>query len=105
VTADVDAHLVDRAVVSLRSLLGLIGSPPQDRSTTGRTSLWSAAIQRRPAVVARCLSTPDVQATVRTAREYGLPLSVRATGHDWAGRAVRDGGLVIDVSGMRDITH
>jgi hypothetical protein len=31
--------------------------------------------------------------------------SVRATGHDWAGRAVRDGGLVIDVSGMRDITH
>jgi FAD/FMN-containing dehydrogenase len=56
-------------------------------------------------VVARCLSTADVQATVRTAREYGLPLSVRATGHDWAGRAVRDGGLVIDVSGMRDITH
>jgi FAD/FMN-containing dehydrogenase len=41
---------------------------------------------------------------VLAAREAGLPLSVRAGGHDWAGRAVREGGLVVDLTGMRAVT-
>jgi FAD/FMN-containing dehydrogenase len=41
---------------------------------------------------------------VRAARRHGLPLSVRGGGHDWAGRALRDDGLVIDLTGMRDVT-
>ncbi|WUH98188.1 FAD-binding oxidoreductase [Spirillospora sp. NBC_00431] len=71
---------------------------------TAATSLWNGAVSRRPAVVVRCAGTGDVQAGVRTAREYGLPLSVRGRGHDWAGRALRDGGLTLDMTGMRDVS-
>jgi hypothetical protein len=46
----------------------------------------------------------DVQAAVRAARSHGLPLSVRGGGHDWAGRALRHDGLVIDLSVMRKVT-
>jgi FAD/FMN-containing dehydrogenase len=44
----------------------------------------------------------DVQSALRTARDCDLPLSVRGGGHDWAGRALCD-GIVIDLSGMRDV--
>ncbi|MFC6880746.1 MULTISPECIES: FAD-binding oxidoreductase [Actinomadura] len=66
-------------------------------------ALWNAAVVRRPAVVVRCADVADVQAGVRTAREFGLPLTVRGGGHDWAGSALRDGGLTLDLSGMRDV--
>src|SRR6476469_4649628 len=66
-------------------------------------AVWNGAVEHRPAVVVRCASAEDVQAGVRVAREYGLPLSVRGGGHDWVGRAVRDGGLTLDLSAMRDV--
>lgn len=66
--------------------------------------VWNGAARRRPAIVAFCKQPEDVQAAVRAARRHGLPLSVRGGGHDWAGRALRDGGLVIDLAGMRDVT-
>jgi hypothetical protein len=65
--------------------------------------LWNAQVKGRPAVVARCRTTADVQAAVRAARSAGMPLSVLAGGHDWAGRAIRDGGLLVDLSGMRRV--
>jgi FAD/FMN-containing dehydrogenase len=65
--------------------------------------LWNGAVRRRPAIVAFCGQPEDVQAAVRAARRHGLPLSVRGGGHDWAGRALRDDGLVIDLTGMRDV--
>jgi len=65
--------------------------------------LWNGAVRRRPAMVAFCQQAEDVQAAVRAARRHGLPLSVRGGGHDWAGRALRDDGLVIDLTGMRDV--
>lgn len=100
-TAGVDAQLVSRAVTSLRGRGAVVatGGPSYDRATT----LWNAAIRRRPAVVVHCRSAADVQAAVRAAREYDLPLSVRSGGHDWAGRALREDGLVVDVSGMRQV--
>jgi FAD/FMN-containing dehydrogenase len=55
-------------------------------------------------VIARCRDTAEVALAVRAARDAGLPLSVRAGGHDWAGRALRDGGLVVDLTGMRGVT-
>jgi FAD/FMN-containing dehydrogenase len=55
--------------------------------------VWNAALDRRPAVVARCLDGDDVRTALLIARENGVPLSVRGGGHDWAGRALRDGGL------------
>jgi hypothetical protein len=66
--------------------------------------LWNGAVERRPAVLARCADPADVQAAVRIARAHELPLSVRGGGHDWAGRALRQGGLVIDLSEMRQVT-
>jgi FAD/FMN-containing dehydrogenase len=65
--------------------------------------VWIPAVRHRPALVAFCKRPEDVQAAVRAARRHGLPLSVRGGGHDWAGRALRDDGLVIDLTGMRDV--
>lgn len=67
------------------------------------SALWNGAIDHRPALVVRCGTTAHVQAAVRAARAHGLPLSVRAGGHDWAGRAIRPGGLVVDLSRMRQV--
>ncbi len=52
---------------------------------------------------ALCETVEDVQAALRIARENNMPLSVRGGGHDWAGRSLRDGGLVIDLSVMRQV--
>src|SRR5215813_14242339 len=66
--------------------------------------IWNGAVDNHPAFIARCAGVEDLQAAVRIAREHGLPLSVRGGGHDWAGRSVREGALVVDLSGMRRVT-
>ncbi len=66
--------------------------------------LWNAAVTARPRVVARCSSSTDVQTAIRTAGEEGLPLAVRGGGHDWAGRALADDGLAVDLSPMRQVS-
>ena len=65
-------------------------------------SLWNAMIDRRPAVIVRCLGAADVVASVRAAREFGLPLSVKGGGHNIAGLAVCE-GLMLDMSLMRGV--
>ncbi|QUX31442.1 FAD-binding oxidoreductase [Nocardiopsis akebiae] len=66
-------------------------------------TLFNAAAESIPRVVVRCTSTADVQAVVRAARDHQVPLSVRGGGHDFWGRAVRPGGIVLDLTGMRGI--
>jgi FAD/FMN-containing dehydrogenase len=58
-------------------------------------------IDKRPALIVRCRSAQHVAAAVRTAREEGLEISVRGCGHNVAGRAVRDGALMIDLNTMK----
>jgi FAD/FMN-containing dehydrogenase len=65
--------------------------------------IWNGAVAHQPALFALCENAEDVRAAVRFARAHELPLSVRGGGHDWAGRALRDGGLVIDLTRMRQI--
>src|SRR6266511_5271998 len=60
-------------------------------------------VDRRPALIARCQGTADIVDAVHLARETGLEISVRGGGHNVAGRAVTDGGLMIDLSQMRGI--
>jgi FAD/FMN-containing dehydrogenase len=60
-------------------------------------------IDRRPAAIARCTAPSDVAAAVRFASDEGLYPAVRGGGHNVAGLAMLDGGLVIDVSLMKDI--
>jgi FAD/FMN-containing dehydrogenase len=65
--------------------------------------VWNGMVDRRPACIARCRTTDDVVEAVRFARENALPIAVRGGGHNAAGLAVCDGGLVVDLSGMRDV--
>ena len=65
--------------------------------------VWNGMIDRRPACIARCRSVDDVQAAIRFARDNDLPIAIRGGGHNAAGLAVCDGGMVIDLRGMRDV--
>ena len=65
--------------------------------------VWNATVDRRPALIARCLTTSDVQAAVRFAAAHTMLVSVRGGGHHIAGNAVAEGGLMIDLSGMRTV--
>jgi hypothetical protein len=67
------------------------------------TRLWNGAVTRQPAAVVRPTSRTEVRAAIRYARESEIPISVRGGGHDWAGRALNTGGLVIDMSLMRRV--
>ncbi len=64
---------------------------------------WNGAIDRRPALIARCAGTDDIVEAVRFAREHDLLVSVRGGGHAVAGHAVCDGGLMIDFSLMKTV--
>jgi FAD/FMN-containing dehydrogenase len=87
----------------LRSVMSGRAALPGDERYNEGCRVWNAAVSRRPAIVAFCKQHEDVQAAVRAARRHGLPLSVRSGGHDWAGRALREGGLVIDLTGLREV--
>ncbi|MDQ4107060.1 MAG: FAD-binding oxidoreductase [Actinomycetota bacterium] len=65
--------------------------------------VWNGMIDRRPAMIARCVGAADVMAAVRFAGEHDLPVAVRGGGHAVAGHAVCDGGLVVDLSAMTGI--
>lgn len=90
-------------VDQLRSALrGPLLQPGEAGYDTAR-SLWNAMIDRRPALVANCTGTADVLAAVAFARKQKLRLAVRGGGHNIAGNALCDDGLVIDMGGMRSV--
>ena len=66
-------------------------------------SVWNAMIDRQPALIVRCLGVTDVVACVNAARTHGLPLSIKGGGHNIAGLAVCEGGLMLDMSLMRGV--
>jgi FAD/FMN-containing dehydrogenase len=65
--------------------------------------VYNGAIDRRPAVIARCVDAADVIAAVGFAREYGVPLAVRGGGHSGPGLGTCDDGVVVDLSKMRGV--
>jgi FAD/FMN-containing dehydrogenase len=84
------------------SVSGGVALPGDELYDLGR-HVWNGAVRRHPAIIAFCRQPEDVQAAMRAARRYGLQLSVRGGGHDWAGRALCDNGLVIDLTAMREV--
>ncbi|MET7669182.1 FAD-binding oxidoreductase [Micromonospora luteifusca] len=94
---------VATATARLRALLGDRLHEPGDPGFVTTTRLWNGAVRRAPVLVAQCLNDDEVADAVRIAARCHLALSVRSGGHDWAGRALRDGGLVLDLTGLRDV--
>ena len=90
---------LDRLAATLRGDVVPAGSPQYDETRR----IWNAMIDRRPALFVRCRSSADVVRTVRFAREHDLLLAIRGGGHNIAGSALADGGLVVDLSGMRSV--
>lgn len=74
-----------------------------DAGFAGACGIWNQAVSRRPLAVVRCFSAADVAAAVRHARKKDLPLAVRAGGHNFAGHALVDDGLVLDLRGLRSL--
>ncbi len=66
-------------------------------------AVWNGMIDRRPGAIVRCTGAADVIATVNFVREHRQPLAIRAGGHNVAGKAVCDDGIVIDLSPMNNV--
>ena len=76
---------------------------PGDPVYDDARSVWNAMIDRRPCLIARCANVDDVVAAVKFACSKELPISIRAGGHNVAGHAVCDDGVMIDLSNMRTV--
>jgi FAD/FMN-containing dehydrogenase len=81
---------------------GTLIGPDDDGYETARR-VYNGMIDRRPALIARCESVPDVAAALAYARAEGLEVAVRAGGHAAPGFATTDGGIVIDLSPLKAI--
>jgi hypothetical protein len=76
---------------------------PGDEQYEEQRRIWNGAIDRRPALIARCASVADVQAAVGLASQTGVPLAVRGGGHSFPGYSVVDDGMVVDLGLMNRI--
>ncbi len=76
---------------------------PEDEGYDAARAVHNGLVDRRPAVIVRCRQTSDVVAALATARTGGLEVSIRGGGHNVAGRAVTDGGVMIDLFEMKRI--
>jgi len=76
---------------------------PGDEAYEDRRKIWNGMINKRPALIVECTGTADVAAAVGFARDRGLPISVRGGGHNVAGTAIVDAGVVVDLSQMDSV--
>jgi FAD/FMN-containing dehydrogenase len=74
---------------------------PDDPEYDAARKVWNGMVDKRPGLIARCAGPADVIECVRFAREHDLRVSVRGGGHNYAGKSVTDGGLMIDLSPMK----
>lgn len=97
------ANLDDATIDAFREQIhGEVLAPSDDGYDEART-VWNAMIDEKPALIARCTGAADVIAAVDFARDLTLPLSIKGGGHNVAGKAVCDGGLMIDLERMNAV--
>jgi FAD/FMN-containing dehydrogenase len=107
---DVRSARFERTRMNIEQLIGRDGvkterwlRPNQPEYDAARR-VWNGLIDRRPAVIARCRGARDVADTLRVARRLGVPVSVRAGGHNVAGTAVVEGGVMIDLRELDEVS-
>lgn len=76
---------------------------PGDADYDEIRAIWNAMIDRRPAVIVQCAEPDDVPHAISLARQKGLEISIRGAGHNIAGNAVCEGGMMIDLSTMKNV--
>jgi len=96
-SASVSSETIEGLRATLRGPLCLPGEDGYDEART----IWNAMTDRRPGAIIRCAGAGDVVTGVNLARENGLLLAVRGGGHNIAGNAVCDDGLMLDLTNMK----
>src|SRR6516225_4010164 len=91
------------AVDQVRATISGETLTPVDAAYDAVRQVHNGMIDKRPAVIVRCQNTADIADAVKFAREHDLEISVRGGGHNVAGRAVTDGGLMIDLQAMKGV--
>jgi FAD/FMN-containing dehydrogenase len=94
-----DAEALQAFTAAIRGRALVPGDPDYDEARM----IWNGLIDRRPALIVQCSGAADVVDAVNFAREHDLVLSIRGGGHNVAGNAVNDGGVMIDLSAMRGV--
>jgi FAD/FMN-containing dehydrogenase len=101
--ANRDAILQDDTVHKLKESLRGEVILSVDAAYDDARSVWNGMIDRRPALIARCLGVADVLTCVKFAREHDVILTIKGGGHNISGLAVCDGGVMLDMSRMRGV--
>src|SRR5215831_16796890 len=96
-------QMMDEATQALQGNLRGQLIRPGDADYEAARKVYNGMIDRRPALIIRCVDVADVIAAVNYARDKRLPLAIRGGGHNGAGLALVDDGLVIDLSLMKGI--
>src|SRR5438045_7820551 len=98
-TTAIDNSLVSELASGLSGAVLVPGDPSYDAAR----AVYNGLVDRRPELIVRCRSVDDVVAALELARRAGLEVSVRGGGHNVAGRAVTDGGVMIDLALLKQI--
>jgi FAD/FMN-containing dehydrogenase len=95
--------MTERTTTQIPGFRGDVMTPDHHEYDDAR-AVWNGIVDRRPRLIARCSGAADVAAAVRFARDRDLEVAVRGGGHNVAGTAVCDDGIVIDLSTMRAVS-
>ena len=98
--ADIGAGALDTLRMDLTGVVSQAGESAYDDAV----NIWNGAIARRPAVVASCASSTDVAAALAFAQQHELEVSVRGGGHNYAGFALCDDGVMTDLTPMKSVS-
>ena len=98
------ANITTSMVDELRASVSGTVAQPGESSYDEAVSIWNAVLARRPAIVARCTSSGDVAVRLELRSAAKLDVSVRGGGHNYAGGAVCDDGLMIDLTPMKAVS-
>ena len=99
VVKNLDAPVIEEFAAQIRGEIIL----PQDSNYDEARIVYNAMIDKRPGIIVKCMDVADVIAAVNFGRENNLLIAVRGGGHNGGGLGLCDEGLVIDLSGIKNV--